>query len=293
MEQPDTLEIKNPSILSDTSSKRRFSFWYSSLGAALKDYIDGFLQWRLWIDIALGDMRRRYRRTVIGPFWTTLSLAIFVTSMGILFSLLWHMSISNFLPYFASGFICWTFFSAIITDGCQTFVSGEGLLKQVALPYALFAWLVVARNFLVFLHQIVVYIVIAWLFHVPVNENTLLVIPGFLLLFFSGSWIAIFLGFLCARYRDVQQVISSLLQISMFLTPIFWPVDQLGHSLKAYVLMNGNVLYHYIAIVRQPLLGLAPAGLSWWVVSVTTLLGWLLTLYTMARKQKQLIFWLL
>ncbi len=293
MDQSDVIEADDSDIEGLPFSGKGFSFWRSSFGEALKDYIDGFMQWRMWTYMAFADIKRRYRRTLIGPFWTTLSLAIFITSMGLLFSLLWHTNIKTFLPYFASGYICWMFFSSMITEGCQTFVSAEGLLKQVALPYGSFAWLVVARSFLIFLHQFVIYIVVAILFHVTVNAYTLLVIPGFLLLIVSGSWISMLLGLFCARYRDIQQVVGSLLQISMFVTPIFWPEKQLGHSVKAYILVNGNPLYHYVSIVRQPLLGQEPKLLSWVIVSIITVCGWLLTLYIMSRKQRKLIFWLL
>ena len=293
MDQSNTVELESTGQVEVALSKKRFSFWETSFGEALKDYMDGCLLWRMWGYMAVADIKRRYRRTVIGPFWTTLSLAIFVTTMGLLFSILWHIQVKTFLPFFASGFICWMFFSSVVAEGCHTFVGNEGLVKQVSLPYSSFAYLVIARNFLVFLHQFIVFIVVALIFDVKVNMYTLLIIPGFLLLFLSSSWITIFLGLICARYRDVQQVVASLLQISMFVTPIFWPPEQLNHHFAAHLLMKVNPLYHYIAIVRQPLLGEMPTPLSWWMVSAITMIGWLVTMCVMAKQRRKLIFWLL
>jgi lipopolysaccharide transport system permease protein len=259
---------------------------------ACLDYWEGLLNWHMWTYLAFADIRRRYRRTLIGPFWATLSLAIFIVSMGFLFSALWKTDIATFLPYFSSGFVCWTFTASIITESCTTFTSVEGLLKQVALPYSSFSWLVVARNFLVFLHQVIIYICIALIFHVPVTIYTFLILPAFFLFFISASWLAILLGFFCARFRDLQQVVGSLLQISMFVTPIFWPVSQLGNGSKSYFLVNANPLYHYVSLIRQPLLGLAPSTMSWVVVSCMTVLGWILTMMIMSKKHHNLIFWL-
>lgn len=256
------------------------------------DYFRGVSNWQIWNYMALADIRRRYRRTVIGPFWTTLSLAIFVTSMGLLFSVLWKIDIKSFLPYFASGFISWTFVSCIITEGCSTFITMEGLLKQVPLELSCCSMLVVVRNFWIFLHQIVIYIIIAFIFHVPFTSSTWLVLPAFFLLFFTGIWVSMLLGAFCARYRDVQQVVTSLLQISTFVTPIFWPEHQLGGSMKAYLLVNGNPLYHYVSLIRQPLLGNAPHLLSWIVVTLITFSGWLATLWIISKKRRQLVFWL-
>jgi len=293
MESTNTADIEDVEIARQPASKESYSFWETGFGETIRDHIDGAKAWRMWTYMAFAEIRRRYRRTAIGPFWSTLSLAIFVGSMGILFSLLWHTDIKVFLPYFASGFVCWTFFSAIIIEGCQTFIAQEGLIKQVALPYSLFSWLVIARGFLIFLHQIVIFIAIAFLFHVKVDIYTLLVIPGFLLLFVNGLWITALLGLLCARFRDVQQIVNSILQIAMFVTPIFWPEKQLGHGIKAHILVNGNPLYHFVTIVRQPLIGEEPKLLSWLVVIGITIVGWLLTLYVMSRKRRKLIFWLL
>lgn len=259
---------------------------------ACVDYWQGLLSWRMWSYMAFADIRRRYRRTVIGPFWTTLNLAIFIISMGFLFSSLWKTNIEEFLPYFSSGFICWTLTATIITESCATFTSVEGLLKQIALPYASFSWLVLARNLLVFLHQIVIYICIAFIFHISVTAYTFLIIPALFLFFLTASWLAMLLGLLCARFRDVQQVVGSLLQISMFVTPIFWPVSQLGGGTRAYLLVNANPLYHYVSVIRQPLLGIAPSFMNWLVVGGITILGWALTMLVMSQKHRQLIFWL-
>jgi lipopolysaccharide transport system permease protein len=279
-------------VLNNDDCINRSLRYFPSFFEGFQDYKAGSLNWRMWSYMAFADIRRRYRRTLIGPFWTTLSLAIFIFSMGILFSILWKTDIKTFLPYFSSGFVCWTFIATLITESCVTFTSVEGLMKQVALPYTTFAWLVVTRNFLIFLHQIIIYICIALIFHIPFTTSTLLIIPGFILIFASGSWLAISLGMLCARFRDIQQIVTSLLQISMFLTPIFWPVSQLGTSFKSYIIVNGNPLYHFVSIIRQPLLGLAPSYISWTVVSAITILGWIFTLWMMSRNNKKLVFWL-
>lgn len=256
------------------------------------DYFQSLKQRRIWMYMAYADIRRRYQRTLIGPFWATLSLGIFILSMGFLFSHLWKTDMKNFLPYFSSGFIAWTFLSSLITDSCNTFISYESLLKQINLPKASFAYLVVTRNFIIFLHQLVIFIIVALIFHVNVNLNTLLIFPAIILLCLTGSWVAIAIGLLCSRFRDMAQVISSLLQISMFVTPIFWPVKQLGNGFKAYLIVNANPLYHYVALIREPFLGKQPHLISWLVVIFLTVFGWLASMLVLAKQHRKLIFWL-
>ncbi len=259
---------------------------------AVRDYVDGSKKWKFWLSLAYAEIRRRYRRTLIGPFWTTLSIAIFIGTMGIIFSMLWHQRINEYLPFFCSGYIVWTFLSVIVTDSCSTFIAMEAYMKQVSMPYSLYAFVVVSRNVMVFFHQIVVFIVVAILFHVQINHYTLLVLPGFLLLVLNATWIALALGLLCARYRDIQQVVTSLLQISMFVTPIFWAESQLGHTRIAKLIVDLNPIYHFISVVRYPLLGEAARPISWVADMTILLLGWFFTMHYLKRSYHKLIYWL-
>jgi lipopolysaccharide transport system permease protein len=289
MSSESTLTLENEDVSDSTSTQNlNNKNEYSSY----KDYFDGLKKYKMWLSLAFSEIKRRYRLTFFGPFWTTLSLAIFIISMGLLFSNLWKMEMKSYLPYFCSGYICWILISTILLESCHTFVNAESLMKQIPLPYSFYAWQLIARNALVFLHHSVIYLFILFIFHVPLTVYSLLFIPGLLLLFLSASWVSILFGLLCARFRDLQQVITSLLQISMFVTPIFWPETQLGQGMKSYIIINANPLYHYIAIIRQPLLGLEPHKISWIIVGLITIFGWFITMKILSKQYQKLIFWL-
>ena len=161
--------------------------------------------------------------------------------------------------------LCWVLFSTMCNEGCGGIVGNEALIKQLRISYTLLACATVWRNVIVFLHNLSVYVLICIYAGIPVTWATLLTVPGLFLLCLNGLWIAILLGTVCARYRDVQQLISNLLQISLFLTPIFWAADQLtGH---ASILAALNPLYHLISVVREPLMGKAPDAVHWIVVA--------------------------
>lgn len=259
---------------------------------SVQDYIASFKRWDLWFYLAYAEIRRRYRRTVIGPFWATLSVAIFIGSMGFLFSKLWHQNMTTYLPFFASGYVVWVCFSTMVTESCQTFIAMDAYMKQIALPYCFYGYLVVCRNMMVFLHQFVIFLAVALIFHVSVNVNTLMAIPGLALFILNFSWISIAFGLLCTRYRDVQQIVTSLLQIAMFVTPIFWSASQLGHSKAAFVLLNFNPIYHMISVVRYPLLGQHASLISWGADIGMLVVGWSLTMWALARNYHKLIYWL-
>lgn len=254
------------------------------------DIKDGTLAWQIWGRLGWRETRLRYQRTVIGPFWTTLSLGIFVLITGFLWSHLWHKDVKSYLPFLTSGMIAWLLFSTMVSEGCNTFVASELLVKQLRVPYTMLAWSIVWRNLVVFGHNLLIYVVVVIYAGVPITWATLLLIPGLLLLSLNGLWITLTLGLICARYRDIQQVVVSLLQIAMFVTPIFWAPSQLKG--RIVVLANYNLLYHYVEIVRAPLMGLAPPALSWAVVIAATVAGWWLTVALYARFRRRLPYWL-
>ena len=264
----------------------------SNFSRGLDIYLTSLLNWRIWFYMAITDIRRRYRRTLIVPFWVTLSVAIFIGSMGVIFPILWHTDVKSFLPFFSSGFIIWTFISSITTEACGTFIESVGLIKQTTLPYSVYANNVVTRNIIVMLHHLVVYVLIMCVFNVPVGLNTLLFIPGMVILCLTSSWVCLLLGLLASRFRDVRQIVGSLLQVSMFVTPIFWTPSQLGGGKKAQILVGANPLYHFIQIARAPLLDQSPSMIDWVVALSICILGWILTLKLLGKYKKHLIFWL-
>jgi ABC-type polysaccharide/polyol phosphate export permease len=254
------------------------------------DIIAGVKAVNIWGRLGWRDTKRRYRRTVFGPFWTTLSLALFIITLGLVWSNLWNQNPKVYLPYLTSGMVCWVFFSTICTEGCGAFWPQERLIKQLRISYTLLACVTVWRNVTVFFHNILMYVAVFIYAGLPLTWSTLLFIPGFLLLCINAAWITALLGTFCARYRDMQQLVGSLLQISLFLTPIFWSADQLKGRMQTFI--EFNPLYHLIAIVRDPLLGRPPELLHWVVAATLALIGWIVVLQLLTRVRHRIVYWI-
>ena len=175
----------------------------------------------MWGRMGWADVKRRYRRTVIGPFWQSLTLLIFVLVMSLVWATLFNMNVKEYLPYLCSGMIVWLLLSAFITEGATLFVSAEGLIKQLKISYMMLVCAMIWRTLIASAHNLLVYVPVYLFAGLPVNGYVLLAIPGLIILCVNGAWIALVLGMLVARYRDVEQIVGSFLQIAMFITPIF------------------------------------------------------------------------
>jgi lipopolysaccharide transport system permease protein len=181
------------------------------------DILVGLLAWRVWGTLGWHDIRQRYRRSILGPFWFTLSTAIMVAVLGALYATLLNQEIRDYLPFLAAGLVIWQYLGSVLNEGCSSFISSTGLIKQIRLPLTIHVCRTVWRNFLILLHSLPVLVVTLLAFkHWPSIEFILTPL-GLLLLLLHGIWMGIILGLLCARFRDIPPIINNLVQVAFFL----------------------------------------------------------------------------
>lgn len=276
-----------PAIPAD--SDERVSPAASDALAARRDLIEGLGRSWLWLALAMQDIRLRYRGSLIGPFWLTLTTAIMVGAMGILYARLFNVDATRYFPYLTVGLVVWQFVAAVINEGCQTFLAQHTVIQQVRLPFSIHAYRLVCRNLIVLAHNIVIVPVVLLIFGVTVGWSLFLLLPALLVLAVNGVWAAILLGMLSARFRDVPPIVASLVQVIFFVTPVFWSPDLLG---RWRPLAELNPLFAAVDIARAPLLGQSPAPWSWPVMVVVTLAGGIGTFVLFARLRRRIAFWL-
>jgi lipopolysaccharide transport system permease protein len=259
------------------------------ISEGLQDLIAGLRAWRLWTMLGWNDVRQRYRRSLLGPFWITLSMGLFTILLGIIYSRLFNTEIAEYLPYVALGLISWGFVSGTTGDACMSFVENAGLIKQLRLPFSLYALRTVWRSFIVFLHTVVLIVPIALYFQMSFGPVALLVIPGLALVILNQVWLTIAIAVVSTRFRDIPPLVATVLQVTIFATPIMWPVSALrGQTL----VVDLNPIHHLIELVRAPLLGEVPPLTSWLVVIGMCVVGYTIACYLLARASRRAVSWL-
>lgn len=242
----------------------------------------------LWLRLGWQDVLLRYRRSLLGPFWLTLSMGLMIATLGTIYGDILRLPMVQYLPFLTTGLLIWGLISALVTEGCQCFIESDWLIRQIDLPLAMFPMRVVWRNAIVFLHNIVIYLLLLVILPIPLKGSALLAVPALILLLSNGLWCGTLLGMVSARFRDFPQVISSLMQVAFFATPIFWSSGALsGNSL----LVIGNPFYHLIEIVRAPLIGEPVPLASWAVAGGISALGWSVTLLAFRRFHRRISYW--
>ena len=128
--------------------------------------------------LSLFDIRLRYRGSLIGPFWLTLSTAVMVGAIGFLYSRLFHQNVAAYLPFLSISLVLWNFVSTLTANGCICFTQSEGMIRGMRMPLSLYAARVVIRNILVLAHNIVVIVVVFAIFRTVPSLAAFTVLPA-------------------------------------------------------------------------------------------------------------------
>jgi ABC-type polysaccharide/polyol phosphate export permease len=244
----------------------------------------------IWWGLAWQEIKQRYSRSVIGPFWITLSTAVMVAAMGPLYGALLGQSVSSYIQHLAISLIIWSFISATINEAGTVFVGAEGYIKQVALPLSVYVLKLISKNLLMLIHNCVVIVCVLCILP-PDNLKSIWMVPfGLLLVVCNLFWLVLLLGMLSARYRDIPQLVTNVVQVAFFLTPIIWKADMLPLSRR--YLADFNPLFHFIEIIRAPLLGESIRSISWLVVTAMMVSGSIMTFLVFKKFRSRVSYWL-
>ena len=259
-----------------------------NLDKAVKDLRAGLESDGLWGTMGWQDIRNRYRRSNIGPFWLTISMGIMVGALGLLYGTIFGQPMEDYLPYLAAGLLIWGLLSSLILEGGRAFIAAEGLIKQLPAPLSIHVYRVAWSNLVIFMHNFVIYFAVAFWFEKYPHWPVLMVIPALALLLLNGVWIGLLLGLLSARFRDIPQISASIVQVMFFITPIMWKPEMLPDRA---LILELNPFYYLIEIVRAPLMSSWPSIKVVFGCLVITGIGWALALIFYTAYRWRLAYW--
>lgn len=254
-----------------------------------RDFADALSAHRLWFYMASNDIRLRYRGSTLGPIWITLTMAFFIGTLSIVYSRLFHQDIKEYVPFLTVSILTWAYISSVITDSTETFLSSKEFIEGMRMPYFLFIFRMIWRNFLILMHNFLVYILVILFFHVKVTAYILLAIPGFILVTANLAAISVIVSLLGTRFRDLPPIITSIMTVIFFISPITWQAKMIGDQ---SMIIRLNPVTYFLDLMRAPLLGQLPHLHSAYVAGTLMLVFWLLALMIFSHNSKKIPFWL-
>ncbi len=266
------------------------SLLYEKYQLAWDDITNGLKSWRIWLLLAWHEVKLRYRRSTLGPFWITISMAVTIYSMGLLYGHLFKMDLIVYYPFLATGILGWNLISLVVNDATMTFVVADQFIKQMKQPYSFFMFQSVTRNFIIFFHNILVLVPLILFFHLKINWNTLFIIVSLLILLINAVSYSTIIALLGTRFRDIPILVASLIQVVFFLTPIMWSPTIL--PVRYHYIINFNPFAQFMELFRNPLLGTMPSNYALITTLVLTILGIFSAFIIFSRYRARIAYWL-
>ena len=261
----------------------------AALGTATSDLLASIRAWRLWSLLGWIEIRQRYARSKLGPFWLTISMGVVIGAIGLVFGALLGQNMDTYLPMLSIGMVTWTLMSTIITEGCNAYINSAQYIRQVNTPRLIYLFQAMWRNFIIFLHNFVIVLIVLGIYGVRSWETVPLFVPGLIVLLLNAVWMAMVVGLFSARFRDLPQIVAAFMQTMYFVTPIMFAAS----ALKTHEwIITFNPFAYLIDLVRQPLLGESPGPQTWGIALGMTLAGWLFALALTGRYHKRIPYWL-
>jgi ABC-type polysaccharide/polyol phosphate export permease len=236
------------------------------------------------------DIRCKYRRSVIGPFWETINVFVILSGMTYVSSLIFNTNALQTLPYVGLGIIAWYTISSIITESTGVFIANKDSIRSSSLRLELYVGRTIFRIFITFLHHFILYFIGLALLPIPLSADTLMVVVGFFFLLLNAFWVVPTIGLLCARFRDLEMIIRNLLQLTFFITPVFWNYNTFSAEKMHVVLFNP--LFYFLEAIRAPLLGVQMPANSYLIMTCVTIAGYGLFAVVYRSMRRNLAFFI-
>jgi lipopolysaccharide transport system permease protein len=259
------------------------------LGSALADVGETIRSHRIWTMLANQDVRQRYRRSMLGPFWITLSAIVSIIALALVYTHIFKVPPAEYLVFLTTGFVAWMFLSSLVIESCTVFIAAEGIIRQVNLPLGMHVFRMVLRSLISLGHNLVIVVLVLLYMGAAPGWAILGFIPGLLITTVGALALGYLLGGVCARYRDIPPIMASLVQVLFYVTPVIWPPKLLQGNEH---LLTFNPFYYFLEVLRLPMMGQWPPAEIWIVSSAVTLLLIVTAIAFMARYRWRVAYWI-
>lgn len=216
----------------------------------MKKYIDNFWKFKpLLTELVSRDIKIKYRRSVLGVFWTVLNPLLMMVILSIVFSNIFKFDVENFPLYVLSGQVIFNFFNDATTSSMTAILTNASLIKKVYVPKYLFVLSRVVSSFINLMASFSALLIMMIVSRVELHwEMILSIIPLTMTVGFSLG-IGLILAALTVRFRDIMHLYAVFTTGLMYLTPVIYPMSILTESIKRIVMLNP--LTNYLMMFRD------------------------------------------
>ncbi len=240
------------------------------------------------------DLRNRYKRSVLGVGWTMLHPIAMTTVLCTCFHVIFKIPLAEYVPFLMTGMAFWGFFSASVTEGCQSFYQAQGFIKAERVPLALFPLRTILGAMIHLSVTLGISILSVALFKGFTDLLPMIsLIPTYLLLLIFGWSLSLLMAFVAAHFPDILHLSSVGLQMLYYLTPVMYPPSIVASRGLGDILRR-NPLGYFLDLLRDPIVNnVFPSAFAYATAAAFTVGMLALALFVLRACERRLIFALL
>ena len=277
--------------LAKLMSVGRVSIWVALRTPRLFEVMSSSRYFQLAASLGAQDVRDLYQRSVLGPIWNTIGMAVQLLAIGTIFGLVFKADLTTYFPFLAISLVLWNYLVTTINESTGAYVGAERFIKEIPVPYFFPIVRLLAKNAVGFLHNAVIIVIVSLVFPRDLGWNLLLSLLGLFVVMGNLIWTSTLAALVSARFRDVPPMIAAFMTVSFFATPIIWMPESLPDEFKDFILPY-NPFYHLMELVRGPLLGYSPALENWLVGIGMLVIGNGIAWWLARRLWWRVVYWL-
>lgn len=252
------------------------------------DIYNGLKKKHIWFNIAKTEIKFKFKRTKLGPFWITIGTAIFIVVLSVVTGAFFADDLGVRVPYITTGLIIWSLIFSSINESSGVFSGRVGLIQNIPMEKSILIYVMMTKSVITFLFNFILYIFCLILFKINIGLNSIFFILGFFILTLSLFFFSSIVSILTTRFRDLAPITSSILTVLFFLTPVWWNVEYFPDRA---LFAKFNIFFHYLEITRKPLLGELPGLNSWIITSITLIFLAIIASYLFEKKKNKIAYW--
>ena len=255
----------------------------------MSSYIQNFKKFRpLLNELITRDIKTKYRKSILGVFWTILNPLFMMIVLSVVFSNLFKFDIEYFPVYLLSGQLIFNFFSEATTNAMGAIIANGPLIKKVYVPKYMFVLSRIFSSSINLLASFTAMIFVMLAMRVELHYTVLLApIPLFFIVFFSLG-VGLILAAVTVKFRDIMHLYSVFVTALMYLTPVIYPMSIIPEWLKKIVLLNP--ITNILMMFRDVMLNNTPPSLeSVLLATIEVIVVMVLGLYVFYKRQDTFI----
>ncbi len=210
------------------------------------------------------DIKLKYRRSFLGYIWSVLNPLLIMIVMTVVFSAMFKRNIENYPVYLLIGRMTYDFLTTSTNGAMRSVTGNAALLKKTYIPKYIFTLSKVTSCMVDFVFSLGALFIVMIATRASFHPHMLLLPVIILQLYIFCCGLGFLLAELNVFFRDIQYIYRAITTAWMYLTPIFYPMEQLPADLQTLIKVF-NPMYYYVAQFRDVTLnGQMPGPRIFW-----------------------------